>query len=467
MRIIHYNDEERDLHRYLEKRGHQNTIVAADANPFEIVARESFDAAFIGLHPHGLRLLKALRQRNPQCIVTIITSDRKTRMAVEAMKSGAFDYLISPLDFTEVERTCILLDREAQMIEERRRLQAQLQSATDSSRFVGTTQAIINLRRLIAKAAASHASVLLVGETGTGKELVARLLHEQSPRNQHPFISINCNAIPSMLLESELFGYRKGAFTGADSNRDGLLVEAERGTFFFDEIHDLEPLLQGKLLRVLQENEVRPLGTKSTIRLNVRFIAATNQDLGQLVSQQRFREDLFYRLNVIPIRIPPLRERMEDLPLLARHFLDLHANRESREPLKVSPDAWRLLNQYHWPGNVRELENLCHRAVALADGDTLDVDLLSLTAVMDGSSGPTLQRSSASLNASYRDMRTSVERELLEQALLKHQGNISRAAAALGISRTTLYEKIRRYQIAPPASAGRVPALKSVAGKLS
>lgn len=451
MRIIHYNDEERDLHRYLEKRGHQNTIVAADTDPFTVVESEPFDAAFIGLHPHGLKLMRALRQRNPQCIVTIITSDRKTRMAVEAMKSGAFDYLISPLDFTEVERTCILLDREAQMIDERRRLQAQLQTATDGPRFVGGTPSVHNLRRLIAKAAASHASVLLVGETGTGKELVARLLHEQSPRHREPFVSINCNAIPSMLLESELFGYRKGAFTGADSNRDGLLVEADRGTFFFDEIHDLEPLLQGKLLRVLQENEVRPLGTKSTIRLNVRFIAATNQDLGQLVAKQRFREDLFYRLNVIPIRIPPLRERMEDLPLLARHFLDLHALREGREPLKVTPDAWRLLNEHPWPGNVRELENLCHRAVALADGDTLDVDLLSLTAVMDGSSGTTLRRTAAPLGANYRTAKSSVERELVEQSLAKHRGNISRTATALGISRTTLYEKIRRHQISVPS----------------
>lgn len=445
MRILHYNDEERELHAYLAERGHQNTVISAESDPFAPIGREQpFDAAFVGLHPHGLQLLRALQQRNPDCIVTIVTSDLKTRMAVEAMKNGAFDYLISPLDFTEVERTYILLDREAQMIEERRRLQAKLQSATESSRIVGTTDAMHTLRRVVAKAATSRAPALVSGETGTGKELVARLLHEQSPWRAGPFVSINCNAIPATLLESELFGYRKGAFTGADSNRDGLLVEADGGTFFFDEIHDLDPLLQGKLLRVLQENEVRPLGTKNTIRLNVRFIAATNQDLSDRVSQDRFRKDLFYRLNVIPLRVPPLRERIEDVPLLARHFLDLHARREGREPLKVSPDVWRRLNQYHWPGNVRELESFCQRAVVLTDGDTLDNELLSLMADTDGVQDGKL-RPSVSLGNNYRKARSTLERQLLEQAIADHHGNISQAARALGISRTAFYDKLHRH----------------------
>ncbi len=388
MQIFHYNDEERELHRYLERRGHHNTIVSAQDDPFAVVRGETFDAAFVGLHPHGLRLISTLRERNANCIVAIITSDLKTRMAVEAMKRGAFDYLISPLDFTEVERTCILMDREAQTIDQRRRLQAQLQSAADGTRLVGNSQAIHNLRRLIAKAAASQAPALVIGETGTGKELVARLLHEQSSRRGGPFVSVNCNAIPATLLESELFGYRKGTFTGADSDRAGLLVDAAGGTFFFDEIHDLDPLLQGKLLRVLQENTVRPLGTTSETPLNVRFIAATSRDLGRLVTQQRFREDLFYRLNVVPVRIPPLCERMEDLPLLARHFLDLHARSERREPLLVTPEVWRRLGKSDWPGNVRELENLCRRAIALADSDRLDEDLLSLIEDLDGASDP-------------------------------------------------------------------------------
>lgn len=447
MRILHYNDEEKALHDYLAALGHRNTVLSANDDPFEQTRTESFDAAFVGLHPHGLKLIRALRARNPDCIVTIITSDTKTRMAVEAMRSGAFDYLISPLDFTEVERTRILIDREVQMLEERRRLQAQLQSANDSSNLIGTTAAVFNLRRLIAKAASSRAPVLITGETGTGKELVAKLLHEESPRVAKPFVSINCNAIPPTLLESELFGYRKGAFTGADSNRDGLLLEAEGGSFFFDEIQDLDPLLQGKLLRVLQENEVRPLGTKSTIRLNVRFIAATNRDLSRLVAEQRFREDLFYRMNVISIRIPPLRERIEDLPLLVRHFLDLHARREARDPLKVAPEVWRRLNQYSWPGNIRELENLCQRAVVLADGDMLDVDLLALTMDMVGSRQWSTQRVSAEGATDYQETRNVVERELLVRALDDHRGNVSRAARALKMSRTTLYEKMRRHDV--------------------
>jgi DNA-binding NtrC family response regulator len=450
MEIIHYNDEETDLHRYLAERGHTNTILPGTADPFEVARTRSFDAAFVGLHPHGISLIRALRRRNPDCIVTIITSDRDARRAVEAMKSGAFDYLLSPLDFTEVERTCILIDRELQMLEERQRLQAQIHSASDGSRLVGTSESIHNLRRLIAKAATSRGPVLLSGETGTGKELVARLLHEQSARFPEPFVSINCNAIPVTLLESELFGYCKGAFTGADSNRDGLLVEAEGGSFFFDEVQDLDPLLQGKLLRVLQENEVRPLGTKTTVRLNVRFIAASNQDLHQLVVQQRFREDLFYRLNVIPIRIPPLRERLEDVPLLVRYFLDLHARRESREPLKVAPEVWRRLSQHHWPGNIRELENLCQRAMALADGDLLDSALLTLIADLVGPSDRISRVQAPRPENDFRGARLAAEREVLQKSLLEHDGNLSRMARTLGISRTTLYEKLRRHGMRIP-----------------
>lgn len=447
MHIFHYNDEEKKLHDYLEQRGHTNTIVAAQSDPFDIVSREPFDAAFVGLHPHGLQLIQALRQCNAHSLVTIITSDQNTRMAVEAMKRGAFDYLLSPLDFAEVERTLIMMLREHDMIQEQRRLETELAAAVGGGQLLGSSEAMRKLRRLIGKGAASTAPMLITGETGTGKELVARLLHEQGARRHHPLVSVNCNAIPSMLLESELFGYRKGAFTGADADHQGLLTSANGGTFFFDEISDLELPLQGKLLRVLQQSEVLPLGATKPLPLDVRFVAATNRDLKTLVQQGRFREDLYYRLNVVPIYVPPLRERLEDIALLTLHFLRTYAEREGKTPLRVAPAVWQWLGSHHWPGNIRELENLCQRAVALADGDTFDTDVLMLSDSFTGM--PSDAGGQRGLEGTPRLVvqRDRAERQMIEQALASHRGVVARAARALGISRTTLYGKAKKMGI--------------------
>ncbi len=447
MRFFHYNDEEKQLHRYLEERGHTNTVVLADADPFAATRHERFDAAFVGLHPHGLRLIKTLHQGSPDCFVTIIASDQNTRMAVEAMKRGAFDYLHTPLDFAEVERTAIMMGREHQMLKQRRNLETQLADTVGEDRFVGSSHAVRNLRRLIEKAAASSAPVLITGETGTGKELVARLLHDRSPRHDRPLVSINCNAIPDTLLESELFGYRKGAFTSADADRQGLLAAANSGTFFFDEISDLPQPLQGKILRVLQEGEVLPLGDTKPQSLNLRFISATNRDLGQRVREGRFREDLYYRLNVVLIHVAPLRERMEDVAPLVRHFLEHYAGREGRTPLKVSPAVWRWLGNYHWPGNVRELENLCQRAVALTEGDTLDVDLLALSDSFTAPASAEPSSSPSPAESALSARRDRIERQMIEQTLAEHSGNVTRAAKSLSISRTTLYAKVKRMGI--------------------
>jgi two-component system, NtrC family, response regulator PilR len=455
MKVFHYNDEEHALHHWLKSRGHVNTVVPATGDPFIIVKKESFDAAFIGLHPHGMELINELHAVNPDCLVTMITADRDTRRAVEAVRAGAFDYLLSPpLDFTEVERTYILLDRERQQQEQRRKFQAQLDAASAGTRLVGTSEPVQNLRRLIAKAARTRAPVLIIGETGTGKELIARMLHEQSPRSMGPFVAVNCNAIPSALLESELFGHKKGTFTGADRDRAGLLSEANGGSFFFDEIHDLELLLQGKLLRALQEEEVRPVGGRASVKLDVRFIAASNQDLPSLVAGKRFRQDLFYRLNVVPIRVPPLRERKEDIALLARHFLDIYSSREGREPLKISPSIWRWMEVHTWPGNIRELENLCQRAVALTEGNVFDADVLSLTHSDPSTPSQTtnLPRISSISDPlqGYSDARESLDRQMLERALQENKGNVLRAARALRISRTTLYAKAKKLCVKLP-----------------
>jgi DNA-binding NtrC family response regulator len=465
MQIFHYNDEEKDLHAYLAAKRHANTILPASADPFAVAAEKSFDAAFIGLHPHGLELIRTLKRTNPECLVTIITSDKKTRMAVEAMKRGAFDYLLSPLDFTEVERTYILVEREQRMLQERRQLQAQLAAATASSRLVGAAEPMRQLRQLIARVARTRAPVLLIGETGTGKELVAQLLHEQSPHRKGKFVSINCNAIPSGLMESELFGHRKGSFTGASDNREGLLAEADDGTCFLDEIQDLDMMLQGKLLRVLQHGEILPIGERTIRRLDVRFVAATNADLSELVHQRRFREDLFYRLNVVPIVIPALRDRLEDLSMLVRYFIDTYCQQEGREPLVVAPEVWRWLNSHSWPGNVRELENLCQRAVALGEGNSFDIDVLALTGSLlpssVGSARPAVvpsnnelsgQTNEKSKRGRLHEANNRIARELLEKALAEYSGNVSRAANSLGISRTTFYAKTRKLDMPIPRS---------------
>ncbi|MGI9458142.1 MAG: sigma-54-dependent transcriptional regulator [Aeoliella sp.] len=447
MHIFHYNDEEKKLHRYLSERGHTNKIVAAQSDPFDVVAREPFDAAYVGLHPNGLQLIQALHQCNAHALVTIITADQDTRMAVEAMKGGAFDYLLSPLDFSEVERTLIMMLREHQMLQEQRRLETELAAAVGGGQLLGSSEAMRRLRRVVGKGAASTAPVLITGETGTGKELVARLLHEQCARRHHPLVSVNCNAIPGTLLESELFGYRKGTFTGADTDRQGLLTTANGGTFLFDEISDLELPLQGKLLRVLQQGEILPLGDTTPQPLDVRFVAATNRDLATLVRQGRFREDLYYRLNVVPIYVPPLRERPEDIALLTLHFLRSYAERERKTPLRVAPAVWQWLSGHHWPGNIRELENLCQRAVAMADGNTFDTDVLML------SDSFTSMPSRAEV-IHYPDktprlaaQRDRTDRQMIEQALATHRGVVARAARALGISRTTLYGKAKKLEI--------------------
>jgi two-component system response regulator PilR (NtrC family) len=459
LKIFHYNDEEHELHRWLAERGHANTIIAAEHDPFPVVRRVAFDAAFVGLHPHGMKLITELHTVNPDCLVTMITADRNTRRAVEAMRAGAFDYLMSPpLDFSEVERTYILVEREQQQQEQRTRIQDQLAAASAGTRLIGMSEPVQDLRRLIVKAAQTKAPALLVGETGTGKELIARLLHEQGPRAAAPFVAVNCNAIPATLLESELFGHTKGTFTGADRDRPGLIAGADGGTFFLDEIHDLDLPLQGKLLRVLQEEEIRPVGGRTTIKLNLRFVAATNQNLAQMVAERKFRQDLFYRLNVVPIRVPPLRERAEDVALLARYFIDMYSRREGRKPLKMSPAVWKWMNNYPWPGNIRELENLCQRAVALTDGETFDTDVLALTNAFapaanrsDLAAAPIAADSVSTEAAEYQTAHESLDRELLARVLAEHRGNVVRAAKALKISRTTLYSKAKKLGVRLPS----------------
>jgi transcriptional regulator with GAF, ATPase, and Fis domain len=289
--------------------------------------------------------------------------------------------------------------------------------------------------------ARSNSTVLIQGESGTGKELIAKAIHQHSPRHDRPFVALDCGTLPETLLESELFGHVRGAFTGAISNKKGLFEEADGGTLLLDEIADTTPAFQSKLLRALQENEIRPVGNNHLIKINVRVIASTNRDLKKDVERGTFREDLYYRLAVVPIMVPPLNRRRDDIPLLVEHFLKKYCDQNGLEPKYISPNSLRLLMNYSWPGNVRELENVIERAVLMSSGSVVNPEVYAVETEE--------QENPLPLHQATREVTENVERQKITEALQKAEGNRSRAARLLGISRATLYEKLKTYNLAP------------------
>lgn len=355
----------------------------------EIAAQQPIHLAIIDLilpgAMHGLEVLQRMLQMHPNAMAIMITARPTIRTAVQAMKDGAFDYVEKPIDLDELKAK---VDRAAEQYRQREevmRYSSQPSDTLDLSGLVGNSEPMQEVYRMIQKVAASNATVLIRGESGTGKELVAKAIHRNSSRAKGPFIAVSCAALPETLLESELFGHEKNAFTGATASRQGRFELAHRGTLFLDEIGEVSPAIQVKLLRVLQEHEFERLGGTKTIKVDVRLITATNKDLKKMVEQNAFREDLYYRLHVIEIYLPPLRERRDDIPLLVEHFLRRYNEENGRRLQAVTPEAMELLTRYHWPGNVRELENTIERAVVLADPEAewLTPDLLpsSITAV--------------------------------------------------------------------------------------
>lgn len=386
-----------------------------------------YDIAFLDLDSRDWReRLLALRQRMP----VIAFSAPDVRAAVEAMKLGASDFLEKPLS---AEALCDVIERYKKRI---------LTSKQGFDEIIGTSQAMQEVFGLIKKAAVSESNVLITGESGTGKELIARAIHRWSLRKEREFLTINCSAIPDTLLESELFGFEKGAFTGANYTKKGLLELADGGTLFFDEVGDVSPLFQTKILRVLQEGEIMRIGGMRPIKVDVRIITATNKDLKVAIQRGTFREDLFYRLNVINIHLPPLRERMEDIPLLVKHFITKHSAKRKDLLIKgVGEDAMKVLMDQSYPGNVRELENIIERSISFANNpEILSSDLPPYLLVC-----PVKNRNSITR---LRDAIRSTERELILSALRESEGNISRAAAALGIYRQQLQRKIKSLGIA-------------------
>ncbi len=392
----------------------------------------------------GMELLGWVREQYPGLPVILITAHGTVDTAVEAIKRGAFDYVTKPFDrdelFTAIQKALAAEERSGG------RLQPELNRAGNAGGidWIGNTPAMRDVSRLIDKVAPSPTTVLITGESGTGKELVARALHDGSDRRNEPFVQINCGAIPETLFEAELFGYERGAFTGAVTSKPGRFELANGGTLFLDEVGELPLSVQVKLLRALQERQIDRVGGIKVVPIDVRVIAATNVDLQRAAEEGRFRQDLFYRLNVIPIHLPPLRERKEDLPVLVEHFLRKFNRRLGKSVLRVDPEALAALLEHPWPGNVRELENLMERSVLLADGDT--ISLLDLPGLRRGGGlAPDSDLDGLDLKEYVRVHTAKLERARILAVLEVEDHNVTRAARRLGISRKSLQTKMKEY----------------------
>ncbi len=416
--------------------------------------KDHFDLVLTDLRmpaPDGLEVLRRVRAHSAETPVVLFTAHATVSNAIEALHDGAFDYIQKPFD-NDALRACVRRALElTRLSRENRYLRAELRSRHAPGEIVVVSHAMDEVLDLVRRAARSPATVLITGESGTGKELIARAVHFQSDRVAGPFVAVNCKAFADTLLESELFGHERGAFTGADRTRAGLFEAAAGGTLFLDEIGEIDAAFQVKLLRVLQEREIRPLGSERSRPVDVRVVVATNRDLQREVAEGRFREDLYFRLAVIPIRIPPLRERPEDILPLARHFLLGHRRRSERgvaengEPTRLGEEIEGLLRSHSWPGNVRELENAIERAVVLASGLELDAsDLLLDRASLDTN---VLSGESDGEDPSLRAALDRATIDAIGDALRRTNGAKSEAARRLGIDRTTLYRLIRKYRL--------------------
>ena len=438
-------DDERSVREACREVGQSlgfNAFVADSAeHGYRIIDSHSADVILLDLKlpgADGLEALQEIKTRRPDAVVIVVTGYATVQSAVQAMKSGAYDYVTKPFSLEELK---LLLERVAghlRLKTENRMLREKIKSKQGFGSIIGRAPEMEKLYRIIAKAAQSSHPVLILGESGTGKELVARSIHFSGPFQDKPFIPVDCGSLVPTLIESELFGYVKGAFTGAQQSKDGLLAIAEGGTVFLDEIGELPVDLQAKLLRAIQEKEIRPVGSTKRISINVRILAATNCDLEQGVAQGTFRRDLYFRLNVLSLRIPPLRDRRQDIPLLAEHFLE-RLNRTSEQPHTISDAAMKALLAYDWPGNVRQLENCLERACALSTGP--DIQIADLPSSLTESSS---QLGGTAASTKILPM-ADVERQTILSAIQQLNGDKLMAARLLGIGKTTLYRKLKEY----------------------
>ena len=445
-RILIVDDDEalrESLELVLASEGYEVSTADCGETALERIEEQPVDLVLCDLRMPGIdgfELIPQISRRLPGVAVVLMSAYGTEDLAVEAMRRGAYDYLAKPFQTSELVLTLRKAHEREKLRKANERLQRDVQRAVGDRPIVAASKPMIELLELLERTAAYKTTALLTGESGTGKEVLARAIHSQSPRRAEPFVAVNCGAIPDNLLESELFGHAKGAFTGAGRARRGLFVEANGGSLFLDEIGELQAPLQVKLLRVLQEEEVRPLGESKSQKIDVRVIAATARDLESDIAEGRFREDLYYRLNVMHLHVPPLRERKQDIPLLTDHFL-AHFRSALGKPVRtITDDALERLTSYSWPGNVRELENVIERALILADTDRLTTRELPESIVSavasDGSDASSF---------SLRRARRAVEADMIRRALKATDGNRTHAAKLLEISHRALLYKIKEF----------------------
>ena len=423
------------------------TGVGDGADAIAAVREQPYDAVLMDVRMariSGIEALQRIKEHNPAIPVIIMTAYSSVDTAVEAMKLGAYDYLTKPLHFEELKLTLKRSLEHMAMARENRSLKEKLSSRASLANIIGASKPMRDLLEMVRTVSVTEATILITGESGTGKELIARAIHSTSPRRDNPLVTVNCAAITDTLLESELFGHEKGAFTGADKKRDGRFMQAHKGSIFLDEVGEIPLHMQAKLLRAIQEREVQRVGSDKAVKVDVRIIAATNRELLEDVHSGRFREDLYYRLNVVNLRVPPLHERKEDIPLLAGHFLARYAEKNRRTLKGFTPAAMDLLLRYPWPGNVRELENALERAVILSLGEYITEQELPPNVIAHGRGDSKLEFPASGMAGLPLE---EIEKTAISQTLRETGGNKSEAAKILGITRTTLNNKIKKYAI--------------------
>jgi len=446
-RILIVDDEEQMrelLTKVLEKNGYQVTAAGDGTQALALLEKEPVDLVVTDVRMPGLggmEALKAIKELNPDIVVIIMTAFGSIDQAVQAVKEGAYDYINKPFKIDEMLLTIRKALDERRLRHEVSVLRHELRTRYHFENLIGKSRAMQEVFSLIEQVAGSRSTVMIYGKSGTGKELVAKAVHYNSQRASKPFVAVNCAAIPSELLESELFGHEKGSFTGAIATKVGKFEMATGGSLFLDEVGSMRLDLQAKILRALQEREIERVGGTRTIKIDVRVIAATNRDLKKAVEEGTFREDLYYRLNVVPITLPDLKDRQEDIPLLANHFVQKFTQESNSNLREISREAMGILLSYPWPGNVRELENVIERAVTLGRGPAIQPG--DLPPHLAGGAGPV--EKALAQEATLEDL----ERDYIRAVLRRTKGHQIRAAAILGIDRRTLYRKIRRYGIKP------------------
>jgi DNA-binding NtrC family response regulator len=439
-------DDEESMGKFmqimLQKEGYEVTPALSGSEALKQLKLKDYDLVIADLMMpamNGLKLLSEVKQYDPQIDFIVMTAFASVDTAIEAMKKGALDYVTKPFKVDEIKLAISRSFERKELKAENQELKRRVKQEFSLDAFVGNSAEIAKIKQMVEKIALTESTVLLLGESGTGKELIARAIHSYSNRADCPFVSINCAALPENLLESELFGHAKGSFTGAIKDKEGLFKVADGGTFFLDEIGETSQAIQVKLLRVLEQKEITPVGETKPINVDVRLVAATNQDLEQKVKANQFRPDLFYRLNVLPVSIPPLRQRKEDIPLLCRHFLHKHCQRLNSKDKTLSPEILLYLVNYSWPGNVRELENILERAIILSSGNKITPEDLPPQVLQ--AEAPTFVQAETPTHPNLEEL----EKAYIFWVLNQNEWNKSRVAQVLGIDISTLYRKIEKY----------------------